>query len=229
MLTKLAGSRAIAFCAVAAVALAVGAGGLAFAASRAGTVHACAAKRNGVLRLSARCRKDERAVSWSVRGPRGRRGRSGAQGGVGPQGPSGSAGGAGAPGSSAASIMTARTSATIGQEGFFAPSGSSTMSGTESAVTVLTPDATTVAQDLAVTDLTSTPGDNTRVYVLRVNGSDTSLTCSIVSGAHGCTDSVDTVSIPPASQVTIHRAVLMGTGGGADTTAVLAAWRATTP
>lgn len=223
MLTKLTGTRVMAFCAVAAVAVAVGAGGLAFAASGGGALHACAAKRNGVLRLSARCRKDERAVSWSVRGPRGRRGRSG------PQGPGGSAGVAGAPGSPAASIMTARTSATIGQEGFLAASGSSTMSGTESDVTVLTPDATTIAQDLAVTDLTSTPGDNTRVYVLRVNGSDTALTCSIVSGAHTCTDSMDSVSIPPASQVTIHRAVLTGTGGGADGTAVLAAWRATMP
>lgn len=101
------------------------------------------------------------------------------------------------------------------------------MSGTESDVTVLTPDATTIAQDLAVTDVTSTPGDNTRVHVLRVNGTDTALTCSIVSGAHSCTDSMDSVSIPPASQVTIHRAGLTGSGGGADDTVVLAAWRAT--
>jgi len=125
--------------------------------------------------------------------------------------------------------MTARTTAGIGQEGFFAASGPSTMSATESDVTVLTPDVTTIARDLVVTDLTSTPGDNTRVYVLRVNGNDTALTCSIVSGAHSCTDSVDSVSIPPGSQVAIRRAVLMGTGGGADGTAVLAAWRATTP
>lgn len=103
------------------------------------------------------------------------------------------------------------------------------MSTTESDVTVLTPDTTTVAQDFAVTDLVSTSGDNTRVYVLRVNGADTALTCSIVSGSHSCTDSAHSVTIPPASQVTIHRAVLSGTGGGADGTAVLAAWRATTP
>jgi hypothetical protein len=77
-------------------------------------------------------------------------------------------------------MMTARTNASMGEEGYFAASGPSTMSPTESDVTVLTPDATTVAQNFSVSDLQSAPGDNTRVYVLRVNGSDTALACSIV-------------------------------------------------
>src|SRR4051794_37286975 len=132
---------------------------------------------------------------------------------------------AGTPGSPAASIMTARTSAGIGQDGYFSASGPSAMSATESDVTVLTPDATTIAQNLSVTDLASSPDDNLRIYVLRVNGADTALTCSLVAAAHNCTDSTHAVAIPPDSQVTIHRAVIAGTGGGADGTAVLAAWR----
>lgn len=209
-----------------AVGMAVGAGGLALAAGGGGAIHACATRRSGRLRLAAKCQKDERAVSWQMQGSQGPQGPKGDQGSIGPQGAPGSPG---APGSAAASIMTARTSASIGQEGYFAAGGPSTLSGTESEVTVLTPATTTVAEDLAVTDLRSSPDDNTRVYVLRVNGADTALTCSIVAGSHTCTDSVHTVTIPPDSQVAIHRALLTGTGGGADGTAVLAAWRATTP
>lgn len=103
------------------------------------------------------------------------------------------------------------------------------MTTTESEVTVLTPAITTIAANLAVSDSRSTPGDNTRVYVLRVNGSDIALTCSILSGSHSCTDSTHSVAIPPGSEVSIHRAVLSGAGGGADGTDVLAAWSAGTP
>lgn len=167
-----------------------------------------------------------------ARGPRGRIGATGPQGATGAtgsQGSTGSTGSPGSPGSAAASIMTARTFANIGDEGYFAASGDSSISSTESAVAILTPAATTVAQDLEVTDLVSTAGDNTRLYVLRINGSDTALKCSIVDVAHSCSDTTHTVTIPPGSQVTISRSLLSGTGGGADGTGVLAAWRATTP
>lgn len=225
MLTRLAGSRVAGYAAVAATGMGVGAGGLAFASSGDGVLHACAAKRNGTLRLAGRCRRSERSVMWNVQGRPGATGPKGDAGAVGPQGATGAQGESGSP---AASIMTARSHASLGQEGYFAASGPSSMSSTESDVTVLTPAATTVAQNFSVTDLVSSPGDNTRVYVLRVDGSDTALTCSIASGAHSCTDSTDSVTIPRDSQVTIHRAVLSGTGGGADATDVLAAWRATT-
>lgn len=223
MVSRLTRSRVTTCVALATAGLMVGAGGLALAASSGGVVHACAAKTNGSLRLAANCMKRERAVTWNAQGRPGPRGPKGDTGIRGPKGDTG------APGSPAASIMTARTHADIGQEGYFAASGPSTMSGTESDVTVLTPATTTVAQDLAVDDQVSSSDDNTRVYVLRVNGTDTALTCSILAGANTCTDSTHSVTIPPGSEVTIHRAVLTGTGGGADGTDVLAAWRATTP
>jgi hypothetical protein len=168
-------------------------------------------------------------VGGSTPGKTGPRGATGATGAAGAAGATGLQGTAGAPGSPAASIMTARTSANIGDEGYFSASGPSDMSPAESGVSMLTPDATTIAQNLSVTDLVSSSDDNTRVYVLRVNGADTALTCSLVHGAHNCVDSTHSVTIPPDSQVTIHRALVSGTGGGADGTPILAAWRATTP
>lgn len=226
MLTELTRRRVVGYAVVATAGIAIGAGGLAFAASSNTVLHACAMKGTGTLRLAARCTRRERAVTWNVQGPQGPRGAKGDTGAVGLPG---STGAPGAPGSPAASVMTARTNVTIGQEGYFAASGPSAMSTTESDVIVLTPDTTMTAQNFAVKDLVSSPDDDTRVYVLRVNGSDTALTCSIVSGSHTCTDSTHTVEIPPDSQVTIHRAIVQGTGGGVDGTAVLAAWRATTP
>lgn len=229
MLTKLTYSRAASHVAVAIAGILLGTGALAFGATSGGTLHACAAKKDGALRLAARCTKHERALTWNLRGPQGPKGATGAAGSVGPTGATGLQGTAGTPGSPAASIMTARTSAGIGEEGYFGASGPSAISATESDVTVLTPAATTIAQSLSVTDLVSSADDNTRIYVLRVNGTDTAVTCSIVGGAHNCTDSTHSVTIPPDSQVSIHRALITGTGGGADGTAILAAWRATTP
>jgi hypothetical protein len=223
MFSRLTCGRVMTHVAAATSGRVVGAGGLALAASGGGVLHACAAKTNGLLRLATKCTAHGRAVTWNAQG---RPGPRGPKGGTGIRGPKGDTGGRGSP---AASILTARTHAAIGQEGYFAASGTSTMSGTEADVAVLTPATTTIAQDLVVKDQVSSQDDNTRVYVLRVNSSDTALTCSIVAGAGSCTDSSHSATIPPGSEVTIHRALLTGTGGGADGTDVLAAWRATTP
>ena len=216
-------SKPVAAVGVAAVLTVGGGGAYALASSHANTITVCVSQASGALYQSRACQKGDHKLTWNSTGHQGPQGPQGIQGSQGAQGA------AGTPGSPAASIMTARTNATVGQEGYFAASGPSTMSATESDVTILTPDATTVAQNLAVRDEVSSSDDNTRVYVLRINGADTALTCSIVLGAHQCTDSAHSVTIPPDSEVTIHRAVLTGTGGGADPTAVLAAWRATTP
>ncbi len=66
--------------------------GLALASSTPGVIRACANKHTGVLRLAHKCKKHERAVSWSVQGPPGARGQTGATG------TAGAAGGTGAPG-----------------------------------------------------------------------------------------------------------------------------------
>ena len=69
------------FVAGALVATTLTAASMAIADSRGSTtLHACAARSGGALRWATRCKASERAVSWSVRGPRGPRGRPGARG-----------------------------------------------------------------------------------------------------------------------------------------------------
>jgi hypothetical protein len=78
-----------------AVAAALGAGVLgavAFAAASSdGTIHACAKKKNGQLRLAnvGKCRHSETAIHWNVSGPPGATGLQGPQGIQGIQGPQG--------------------------------------------------------------------------------------------------------------------------------------------
>lgn len=62
-------------------ALAAG-GGWAFAATTTsnGVIHACSAKHGGALRLARVCHKNERAISWNVRGIRGKNGANGTNG-----------------------------------------------------------------------------------------------------------------------------------------------------
>jgi hypothetical protein len=65
------------------------------------TIRACAARKDGRLRIvppAARCRRQERLVSWSVRGPRGEPGPQGTPGPSGPAGAAGQRGSAGAQG-----------------------------------------------------------------------------------------------------------------------------------
>jgi hypothetical protein len=71
----------VGFVAGALVATSLTAATMAMAESRStNTLHACAARKGGDLRLAARCRSSERAVSWSITGPRGPRGVTGATG-----------------------------------------------------------------------------------------------------------------------------------------------------
>lgn len=60
------------------------------------SIHACANKQTGILRVSPpQCNHNERAVVWGVQGPQGQRGPVGAQGAPGQQGPQGQEGQAG--------------------------------------------------------------------------------------------------------------------------------------
>jgi hypothetical protein len=45
-----------------------------------GTLHACAAKHGGALRIAKSCKSSERAVTWNVTGPKGARGPKGKAG-----------------------------------------------------------------------------------------------------------------------------------------------------
>ena len=83
---------AVVVCAVGLSAAAVGA---ALAETSGGSIHACAKKNNGALRLADRCRHSEKSVSWSITGPPGPRGAQGPPGAQGPQGAQGPARGTG--------------------------------------------------------------------------------------------------------------------------------------
>jgi hypothetical protein len=83
------------------IAVFLAAGGAAWAAAgTSSTIHACAKKHGGALRLATHCRRSESAVSWSKVGPAGRRG---------PAGPAGKTGAAGALGTSGARGATGAT------------------------------------------------------------------------------------------------------------------------
>jgi hypothetical protein len=60
------------------------AGGTYALAAGGGTIHACASKRNGALRLAHRCLKTEKRVSWNAAGPPGAQGQQGVTGPAGP-------------------------------------------------------------------------------------------------------------------------------------------------
>lgn len=97
MLVRLTSGRVARYLAVATAGAAVGAGGLAFAASGGGVIRACANVKTGALRISAKCKKkQERAVSWNRQGPQGPRGVPGATGVGGATGAPGATGSAGA-------------------------------------------------------------------------------------------------------------------------------------
>jgi Collagen triple helix repeat (20 copies) len=87
------------FAVFAACLLAVGAGwAIAASTSSTATIHACANKSTGVLRLAATCKGSERRVNWNTVGPRGPRGLQGLQGAKGDTGATGATGAAGAAG-----------------------------------------------------------------------------------------------------------------------------------
>jgi hypothetical protein len=110
MFTRPTAGRAAGYLAVAAAGVLIGAGGLAFAASGGGVIHACASKKTGALRLATDCKKkQERSVSWNVQGPQGLRGPTGATGPQGLQGPQGLPGTNGTNGTNGATNVAVRT------------------------------------------------------------------------------------------------------------------------
>jgi hypothetical protein len=67
--------------------LAIGAGwAIAASTTSTATIHACASKSTGVLRLARTCKTSERSVGWNTVGPRGPRGLRGIQGAKGDRG-----------------------------------------------------------------------------------------------------------------------------------------------
>jgi hypothetical protein len=78
---------------VAGAAALLASGGFALGASTSSpTIHACAKRRGGALRLASTCKHSERAVTWAVTGPRGATGPAGRQGADGANGADGTNG-----------------------------------------------------------------------------------------------------------------------------------------
>lgn len=90
-------SRATSAAAAAVVVTLVAGGGYAIA-SGGGTIHACAKKSNGALRLANKCKKSEKGLSWGIQGPPGASGKNGTNGTNGTNGAAGQQGATGAPG-----------------------------------------------------------------------------------------------------------------------------------
>jgi hypothetical protein len=84
-------------------------------ASGGGQIHACASKRNGMLRLAKHCTKKEKGVSWNARGPKGAMGATGATGANGPPGGQGVTGPRGSAG--ATNVVERANSGTIPANG----------------------------------------------------------------------------------------------------------------
>jgi hypothetical protein len=77
-------------------------------------------------------------------------------------------------------------------------------SSSESANTVLSPSAPIVARDLAVV-LSVAPGINKSwTIALRAAGTDTALKCTIADNATACDTGATSLTIPPATKLTIH-------------------------
>jgi hypothetical protein len=110
---------------VAAVAVVVAIGGIAYAAipSSNGTIQGCYQKANGSLRVvesATECKKNEQAISWNQKG---QPGPPGAQGEAGPRGASGPKGDQGPPGDPlTANVPAVRVSATTAQPTYYGDS-----------------------------------------------------------------------------------------------------------
>jgi hypothetical protein len=94
-------------------------------AATTGTIHGCANKKTGALRISASCTGSERSVVWAIQGARGAAGAAGKDGVNGATGPVGPIGAAGDPGANGATGATGSP----GPSGPPGPSGSAGATG----------------------------------------------------------------------------------------------------
>ena len=166
------------------------------------SIKACSHAKTGQLRLRGkrRCRKGERGIVWSVRGPRGAKGARGLRG------PAGSGGTDGTNGSALSAIFSARATAysSVLNPGYAAVSGITEVSATEATVETLAPASGFTAGGLAV-NATSAPGAGGSITVsLRANGADSPLTCTISDPATTCLNRSSAAAIPGGSTISLQ-------------------------
>ena len=83
-----------------------------------------------------------------------------------------------------------------------APSGTSAANGTEDAVSMLSPNVALTAANLAVRVTVVVNNNSARSFTLRVNGTDTLLTCTVPSLQFSCTSNA-AVAVPALSLLSI--------------------------
>lgn len=238
-----------------AAAVLVASGGAAFATGSIsaivgadGVIHGCYKEQNGQLRVVAAveaCGPSERPIQWSEGGPAGpagatgTKGEPGAPGAQGPQGPAGTNGANGVngtngqDGSDAASALTGRIDvvelAGASRTIFAYPEGhSESADQIEENVVFLTPNATILAQDLAVQVTFPDPeffGQLT--FTLRDDGTDTAVSCVLVSPALTCNSAGSTATISPGSELSLK--IFRNCVFDCWNPSVRFGWRATTP
>ena len=204
-------------------------------AARDGKITACYATRNGTLRLidaDKKCRKSEKRIAWNQRGPRGRRGPAGEDGfdGLdGLDGLDGFDGRDGVDGADAASMLTGSVDASAGGEAFAFPSGADASTGVESAHITLSPAVDTVARDLAVKLNPEAPDPGTAEFrfVIRDDGADTQVSCSMSGNQRSCDSGSATATLSAGSELTLKHSQIGQAPG--DAREFWFGWRATTP
>jgi hypothetical protein len=200
-------------------------------AAKNGKIVACHSKRTGALRLveeGKKCRKGEQKVAWNQQGKRGRRGPRGPAGDDGFDGLDGFDGFDGADGADAASMLTGTFATSEIRDVFAAPTGRDTASSDEAVHVTLSPAAATEARDLSVAldPGVPVPADASFTLVLRANGDDTKVRCSM-TGAQGSCSSSESAVLPAGSRLTLK---LSQTGTVEGERRVFRfGWRATTP
>src|SRR5579862_8764399 len=133
-------SRAASAALASGLVLLVAGGGYALA-SGGGTIHACAKKSSGALRIAHKCKKSEKRVSWNSSGPAGPQGAPGPQGPAGPAGPAGAQGPQG-PGATtlqynSSSPSTTPSPQTVGAMGPFTLYGECAINGSGTVTSIL--------------------------------------------------------------------------------------------
>ncbi|MGH2920656.1 MAG: hypothetical protein ACRDKU_01115 [Gaiellaceae bacterium] len=166
------------------------------------SIKACASAKTGALRIRKKrgCRKGERPLVWSVRGPRGPKGPRGLRG------TQGGGGDSGANGPASAVIFTARATAysSAVNPGYASVTGATQVTATESQAETLAPAAGFAASNLAVR-VASAPGAGSSLTVtLRANGADTPLTCTIAAADTTCSNTSVSAAIPAGSTLSIQ-------------------------
>ena len=157
-------------------------------------------------------------------GAPGERGERGERGETGPAGSPGDPGSPGAPGSDAASAVFARAEVPSDSATYWLAASGVSVPGFPSEVRLVSPPVAMVARDMRVR-LDDAPGDGLRqrTFTLVVNGTDTTLGCTITSNLTTCSDTTAAATVPAGSLIYIKAT---GVNSPAATTALIT-WRLT--